>query len=679
MQNAVDHRSRSSSRRGVTLVEMLVTVAMLVLMMTVLVQVFQAATGALNSAQSFQELDNSLRRLDVQVRSDLDGVTARLTPPLDPKNNLGYFEYGENAFADLQGEDSDDYLRFTAKAPPGRPFRGRVFLKPPFDVATGKLLDPADMSAAQLSLYKNSQPITITSECAEIIYFVRNGNLYRRVLLIAPERQDSIVPMFRNTWPAAASQFTNDFQFQPGAFGGSAIVSWQGVNDLSARPAKRGSGITPGAAARQIVLNTLGDLTNRENRFAAPRFADDYNNDGVSDDGNADGVPDFYPTLYADATGSFTTAVGNLISAKNGYVASLPTGVNYFSAMAFPYIFPGAYSQPETDVANLGWIHSPVPDQTTNIVSAGAASALLYLQRLNHNPLDVGDNLYRPESGNNTFQTWWGFPTSRETLSLGWQDPTVPPNFNAGDQANGLSPRNPSNASGGVLRVADDANLLPPMTSDIRTNPQLFTDGMGTSSAVYSNMSAFWANVWEDDLIMTGVRSFDVKVLDDVYGGYVDLGWADDVRLTGSETFLAATPPLLTWGVSTVNSFTTFGHEGRMPPLVADNRYDAQFGQNTYRSSGVYTGNIGDDSGQVNRLRRVFDTWSTDYTNAPAHAIDPSTGLRVGPPNDPPVYPSYPPPYPAPLKGIQIQVRAVDPSNQHVKQITIRHDFTDKL
>ena len=251
-QTIADHRRFLPSRRGVTLVEMLVTVAMLVLMMTVLVQIFQAATGTLSSAQNYQDLDNSLRRLDATIRSDLGGVTARLTPPLNPKDGLGYFEYGENAFADLQGEDSDDYIRFTAKAPEGRPFKGRLLIQPP------NLF--ANLSAAQILAYQSAQPITITSDYAEIIYFLRNGNLYRRVLLIAPERQSSIVQMAGNVWNDGTTN--NGTKFAPGALGGAVSTSWQGVNDLSARPAKGG--------VSTIVLNTLGDLTNRENRFAAP-------------------------------------------------------------------------------------------------------------------------------------------------------------------------------------------------------------------------------------------------------------------------------------------------------------------------------------------------------------------------------------------------------------------------
>ena len=181
----------ATRRRGVTLVEMLVTLAILLLMMTVIVQIFQAATGALNAAQVYQELDNQLRLLDSTIRSDLGGVTCKLTPPNDPKNNPGYLEYGENEFADVQGEDADDYIRFTAKAPAGRPFTGRMWVPPP---------NSALLTAQQaINLFEAGyQPITITSDYAEIIYFLRNGNLYRRVLLVAPERQSVVVPTISN-------------------------------------------------------------------------------------------------------------------------------------------------------------------------------------------------------------------------------------------------------------------------------------------------------------------------------------------------------------------------------------------------------------------------------------------------------------------------------------------------
>ena len=118
----------SSRRRGVTLVEMLVTVAVLIIIMTILVQVFQAATGALSAAQSLQQLDDQLRRLDGTIRSDLLGVTAHFTPPLDPAQNLGYFEYGENEFADMPGGRQRRLYPLHRQGPPGQPFTGRMWI-----------------------------------------------------------------------------------------------------------------------------------------------------------------------------------------------------------------------------------------------------------------------------------------------------------------------------------------------------------------------------------------------------------------------------------------------------------------------------------------------------------------------------------------------------------------------
>ena len=100
--------------------------------------------------------------------------------------------------------------------------------------------------------------------------------------------------------------------------------------------------------------------------------------------------------------------------------------------MAFPFVYPGAYSRPQT-LANYayGWIHSPdpvVPINGNAVQYDQAGQALTYLQNINHNPLDIGDNLQIPVSGLADFQTWWGFPTWRETLSLNWNDPTYPVN-----------------------------------------------------------------------------------------------------------------------------------------------------------------------------------------------------------------------------------------------------------
>jgi len=678
---------------------MLVTVAVLVIIMTILVQIFQAATGALTAAQTIQELDNQLKLLDSTIRSDLGGVTARFTPPLNPALNLGYFEYGENEFADSQGEDSDDYLRFTAKAPPGQPFTGRLFLPP--------WIAFANMTAAQLQIYLSTQPVTVTSEYAEIIYFVRNGNLYRRVLLVAPQLQSSLVQGVQGVNLAALA---------PNYLG--TTVSWQGVNDLSARPAATGNVAT---ANSPIVLNTLGDLTNRENRFAAPRFANDFvtpgaagaqpivTPDGFPDDLNGDKVPDYYPSLYAGVPSQliFEPAFpANIFPAFRGL-------------MGFPWVFPGAYSNPQHLAQDqYGWIHSPSPvavDFNHNTYQFDK-DPVHYLQFMNHNPLDLGDNLPTPQYLPNPVgftQTWWGFPTWRETLSPAWNDPTRQVNDNTNfaqfGQPNGLSPRPASQ-----VPVIDDGNLLPAMTNIWRLTPQLFTDGYGDMNGFFpaaTLATGLWGSLsWEDDLVMTNVRSFDVKAFDNALAAYADLGWGDDVRFSttvmtpaAAGSFLlgnadysgfatAAYPPLVAiQGIPYIDYINlTFAHEGRMPPIVADQRLDAQSGLATnylpagspfLPPNGTYTGNVGDNNPGVVRLRRVWDTWSTEYSKAPATGLNvAANGFPVGPMTQfPPVYPSYPPPYPAALRGIQIQIRVADPTNQRIKSLTIRQDFTDKL
>ena len=98
---------------------------------------------------------------------------------------------------------------------------------------------------------------------------------------------------------------------------------------------------------------------------------------------------------------------------------------------------------------------------------------------------------------------------------------------------------------------------------------------------------------------MTGVRSFDIKAYDNTLANYADLGWGDDLRrrvhgrplLAGQSrsTPVTATPSIRPWlrfkGTTWHSINTSFAHEGRMPPLIEDNRLDAQFPNPTYVTS----------------------------------------------------------------------------------------------
>ena len=476
------------------MVEMLVAVALLVLMMTIVAAIFGSATSAITISRTYQELDGYLQQISSTLRQDLMGLTANTTPPLNPDDNLGYIEYGEGQWADLQGEDSDDYLRFTSKAPEGQLFSGRFYVN----------LTPTqiqNMTAAQITQYQLTQPITIYSQFAEVIYFLRNGNLYRRVLLVVPERQASasvgtlaaggVFPGTGGAGLFASASFAGLFNNNLG---------WMGVNDVSARPQ-----YNPNASALNALtprLNTLGDLTNRHNRAFYPRFTDDYfggpNNtpDGVADDMNADAVPDLYPTLYPAVFGT-----GFLNPNIDPFNTGVPTAPHTQDTLAFPYIFAGAYSAPDASIANgygnlhgLGPSGDPVlaagitsipspppygfffvngrPFVASSINSTVAPFVLPF--RPNHNPLETGDTLATPANVpvNPPLQTWWGFPTWNETASQNWTDPVFainnPNNAVPFTQALGLSWTNHQAGNGYLPGLSNPNYDLQPF---IETNP----------------------------------------------------------------------------------------------------------------------------------------------------------------------------------------------------------------
>jgi prepilin-type N-terminal cleavage/methylation domain-containing protein len=717
-----------SRRRGVTLLEMLVVVALVVLMMTILASIFQAATGSMIASRAYQELDDELRLLDMTIRQDLAGVTARMTPPLNPALKLGYFEYGENLPADLQGEDTDDYIAFTTKAPEGQFFTGRVWIQ-------GALV------GGQLTTNQSVLPTTITSKFAEVIYFLRQGNLYRRVLLIAPERKGQLQvsdPRLAN--PPA----TNTGLFSPSMFNNSS-VSWMAVNDISARPSDSPTVMVNNNATidQTPIPNDLGDLTNRENRYARPRFMNDYVNnfgggagrDGIPDDGNGDGIPDYWPTLTAEQVilAASNPKGGPLSGLMNEDVFSMPGGSGGYKRLpttldlyAFPFMYPAMYSQAEASSLDsnasppVGLMHAL---DTRLIGGTTAQSGNTTGAYLNHAPLEFGDSLPIPTATQQR-TTWWGFPTWRETASANWRDPVFSPSAPftqaLGAQVHGLQIPSPAKQPG----LALGTNMLPPLGSmpplgfptplltagetpplsypfpnalntpfdsegagNIlpNTSPFATVQTLQTPTTTYLNPTV----VWEDDLIMTGVRSFDVKAFDynaSLYNttggtnalaynaGYYDLGYAStDYVTTGQGTqLITSTPTALQDGNFNPQGF---GHEGRMPPVVLDHRVDPQ---RPINNAGLFNF-VGDDHAGQPRMRRVWDTWSTDYTNAPAIDINLRGSVFQPFPLDRPIYPSYPPPYPQPLRGLQIQIRVVDPRNERIKLLTIRQDFSDKL
>ena len=212
------------SRSAYTLVEMMIATALTLLMMAAVVRVFSGIGEGVSDSRSMLETSDRLRSAASRLRLDLEGVTAPLTPPLDPAAGQGYFEYTEGPVGaagtgwepwvvavdssngdapDTTAGDFDDMLMFTTRSST-RPFVGRV------------------------------NGAAYESDVAEVAWFVRGRTLYRRVLLVAPS-----VDLSSITNPMRAAFYAN--------------------NDLSLRVNGSGSG---------IVSNSLSDLANPAARYA---------------------------------------------------------------------------------------------------------------------------------------------------------------------------------------------------------------------------------------------------------------------------------------------------------------------------------------------------------------------------------------------------------------------------
>ncbi len=242
------------TRRGLTLLELLVSMALSLLLIFALGQFFVYVTGTISDGRAIVEMGGNIRGAVKQLKDDLQQLTAPATPSLDPASGLGFIEIVEGAAWDIDNDangtlslvpaadplasegtdadgdgkmdtgtmrgDLDDILSFTIRTS-GTPFVGQWY-------------NPTTGTTQQ-----------VESNMAEVAWFTTftdaNGNdtwdldeqrfLVRRQLLILP-----------NLTLGTSGQPENYFQ----------------ESDVSAHW---------DAANNRWVANSISDLTNRENRW----------------------------------------------------------------------------------------------------------------------------------------------------------------------------------------------------------------------------------------------------------------------------------------------------------------------------------------------------------------------------------------------------------------------------
>ncbi len=185
-------RSAASVRGGFTLIEMLISVALVMLMMVMFAAMFGTAVGTMRRQRGLANNDQKARALTALLRGDLEAATyksqlysdsAGLVPLVagdivDP-NQKGYFYIAEND----PGSETDDNLQLTIWV--AEPISGRAQLIGQPDGDGSFDIDPALPDLNQPDGDDGILNNDVTwSRAAEVSYFLRNGTLYRRVLLL---------------------------------------------------------------------------------------------------------------------------------------------------------------------------------------------------------------------------------------------------------------------------------------------------------------------------------------------------------------------------------------------------------------------------------------------------------------------------------------------------------------
>ena len=183
-------------RSGFTLVEMLVSVALVLLMMSLFASIFSMASGSVSTQRGISNHDQKARALTTLIKGDFSHCTHRNPLPFYPGeststsptsfNNRGGYVYisTNDPYSGL-----DDLVQFTVSSDmlqedtDSSPYYGRAALlnDPSGNTSTSLSVNPNQPEADDSSLTVNS---TGSSTGAEVCYFVRNGNLYRRLTLL---------------------------------------------------------------------------------------------------------------------------------------------------------------------------------------------------------------------------------------------------------------------------------------------------------------------------------------------------------------------------------------------------------------------------------------------------------------------------------------------------------------
>lgn len=246
---SIQSQHRPFSRRGLTLIEIMIALTMTLIVLGAMMQAFQYASGQMQLGRATMELANRLRSAEELLRSDLSHLTVEPRPYTETTNPNGYFEIIDGVMRDKTNAeginsylgDVDDVIAMTVRSD-GQFFRGRHI---PDNTTSSKVIES---SIAEVMWYTTF----VDRNSDDLIDLTESVKVHRRVLLIRPDM---------GPWEDLAS---------------AEVTFLMQNNDISCR-------IVFDATDNNynVYANSLSDLAVRRNRFCHQWYNYDANNPSI--------------------------------------------------------------------------------------------------------------------------------------------------------------------------------------------------------------------------------------------------------------------------------------------------------------------------------------------------------------------------------------------------------------
>jgi prepilin-type N-terminal cleavage/methylation domain-containing protein len=244
---------KTQLRRAFTLVEMLIAMALTLILVYAVAEFYAYVGTAVRDGRALIEMGSQLRAAAQQLHNDLNSLTLRPEPWIDPATSPGYFTiyegprsdtYPDAAGTDISVDSNNNQIPDAMEIPSASGVLAGTTLVGDGDDILAMTIQARDVPF-QGQVWNGSQYVTVTSQYAEVIWYTTftdlNGNdtwdineprfLCRRQLLILPQLGN--LPM-------------------PGS-----LADFYGTAEVSFR-------LNPSG---QPVANSLADLSLRHNRF----------------------------------------------------------------------------------------------------------------------------------------------------------------------------------------------------------------------------------------------------------------------------------------------------------------------------------------------------------------------------------------------------------------------------